>query len=177
MIDNDDFSFYWINLGKIIEENFGPKFQNGETFQHVFGVFFPSVTGILAGANISGNLKVIENDWNRSNYLEFYFLESIESNSIRYQCRYSDHYICLSSILYDIRMYNSSWSFSYVFLVNLSKRIFSIDLVDFYERRNGSIMQIVNCSLRFNDRNCKSGLVYNYQTMKMISAFGPMITG
>ena len=50
--------FYWITLGKIIKENFGPKFENGETFQHVFGVFFPSVTGILAGANISGNLKV-----------------------------------------------------------------------------------------------------------------------
>jgi hypothetical protein len=49
--------------------------------------------------------------------------------------------------------------------------------VDYYERRNGSIMQIVNCSLRLDDKNCKSGLVYNYQTMKMISAFGPIITG
>jgi hypothetical protein len=38
-------------------------------------------------------------------------------------------------------------------------------------------MQIVNCSLILNDKNCKSGLIYNYQTMKMISAFGPIITG
>ena len=26
-------------------------------------------------------------------------------------------------------------------------------------------------------KNCKSGLVHNYQAMKMIAAFGPLITG
>lgn len=49
--------------------------------------------------------------------------------------------------------------------------------MDYYERRNGSTMQIVNCTIHSKDKNCKSGLVYNYQTMKMIAAFGPMITG
>jgi hypothetical protein len=51
------------------------------------------------------------------------------------------------------------------------KHIFPILSVDFYERRNGSIMQVMNCSLRLDDKRCKSGLVYNYQTMKMIYLF------
>ena len=50
-------------------------------------------------------------------------------------------------------------------------------LVDYYEHRNGSAMQIVNCTVHSKDKNCKSGLVHNYQTMKMIAAFGPLITG
>lgn len=43
---------------KIFLENFGPDFREGETFFSVFAIFFPAATGILAGANISGDLKV-----------------------------------------------------------------------------------------------------------------------
>ncbi len=48
-----------------------------------------------------------------------------------------------------------------------------------YERRNGSVMQMINCTLEMTmtDKNCKSGLIYNYQTMRMISAYGPIIIG
>ncbi|CAN0318862.1 unnamed protein product [Lampetra fluviatilis] len=40
----------------IFAENFGPDFRDGEGFFSVFAIFFPAATGILAGANISGDL-------------------------------------------------------------------------------------------------------------------------
>uniref|UniRef100_A0A673LTR7 Solute carrier family 12 member 2 n=1 Tax=Sinocyclocheilus rhinocerous TaxID=307959 RepID=A0A673LTR7_9TELE len=50
----EKFGFFGYDVD-ILVENFGPDFR-GQTFFSVFSIFFPAATGILAGANISGDL-------------------------------------------------------------------------------------------------------------------------
>jgi hypothetical protein len=56
--------FYWTyNIVDLIRENWSPgyTFTDGQMqdFFSVFSVYFPAGIGILAGANVSGDLKVL----------------------------------------------------------------------------------------------------------------------
>ena len=42
---------------ELFKENFGPNYESGAGFFDVFSIFFPAATGIMAGANLSGDLK------------------------------------------------------------------------------------------------------------------------
>ena len=43
--------------GSLLRENWGPAFEEDKGFVHALGIFFPAATGIMAGANISGELR------------------------------------------------------------------------------------------------------------------------
>jgi hypothetical protein len=55
------FVSYFLTV-ETFKSNVGPDYRNYEGVDHdffsVFAVFFPAVTGIVAGANLSGDLKV-----------------------------------------------------------------------------------------------------------------------
>lgn len=54
-------SFFWGGLGafstELMTENLRSHYAEGESFFTMFALFFPAVTGIMAGANMSGDLK------------------------------------------------------------------------------------------------------------------------
>lgn len=45
-----------IYLVETFKENLMPSFRDGYNFFSVFAIYFPAATGIMAGANISGDL-------------------------------------------------------------------------------------------------------------------------
>ena len=49
-------AFQSFDLG-LLSSNLGPHYSGGQTALGMFALFFPAVTGIMAGANMSGDLK------------------------------------------------------------------------------------------------------------------------
>uniref|UniRef100_A0A3Q4NAC3 Solute carrier family 12 member 1 n=1 Tax=Neolamprologus brichardi TaxID=32507 RepID=A0A3Q4NAC3_NEOBR len=130
--------------------NFTPEFRDGETFFSVFAIFFPAATGILAGANISGDLRDAQAALPKGTLL------AILITGLTYLA------MALSATVVRDATGNSSS------IINHTTPVIC----------NGSTA--VACELGYDFSSCevekcKFGLMNNFQVMTLVSGFGPLI--
>ncbi|XP_059802029.1 solute carrier family 12 member 1 isoform X2 [Hypanus sabinus] len=133
----------------IFAENFGPSFRDGEGFFSVFAIFFPAATGILAGANISGDLKDPQVAIPKGTMLAIFITSST----------YIAVAVCVGATV--VRDATGG--------VN--------DTLSSTTNCNGSAACKLGYDFSIcNTQTCNFGLMNNFQVMSMVSGFGPLIT-
>ncbi|XP_028926910.1 solute carrier family 12 member 1 isoform X1 [Ornithorhynchus anatinus] len=135
----------------IFAENFGPNFMDGEGFFSVFAIFFPAATGILAGANISGDLEDPQDAIPKGTMLAILITTLV----------YIGVAICLGACV----VRDATGSVNDTVTIGLSGAC------------NGSAA----CGLGYDfsscgSHGCRYGLMQDFQVMSMVSGFGPLIT-
>ncbi|NXT47531.1 S12A1 protein, partial [Pluvianellus socialis] len=142
-------SFSPLFAASIFAENFGPDFRSGEGFFSVFAIFFPAATGILAGANISGDLKDPQSAIPKGTMLAILITT----------VAYIGVAICVASCV----VRDATGSINDTVVPGMSC--------------NGSSACGLGYDFsRCASQPCDYGLMNNFQVMSMVSGFGPLIT-
>ncbi|CAM4584666.1 unnamed protein product [Leuciscus chuanchicus] len=133
----------------IAKENFLPEFRDGETFFSVFAIFFPAATGILAGANISGDLKDPQDALPKGTLLAI-FITGIT-------------YLAVALVVSVTVVRDATGNRNDTLPVGSSCNFSSACDMGY----DFSICQTSKCNY---------GLMNNFQVMTLVSGFGPLIT-
>ncbi|XP_075885506.1 solute carrier family 12 member 2 isoform X1 [Nelusetta ayraudi] len=137
--------------GAIMWENMGPDFRE-QTFFSVFAIFFPAATGILAGANISGDLADPQMAIPKGTMLAIlvtgivYLGVAVSTGSCIVRDASGNATDTVSSLL-SANCTDAACNFGYDF-----------------------------SSCKSDKDGCKFGLHNDFQVMSMVSGFGPIIT-
>ncbi|XP_067905704.1 solute carrier family 12 member 3 isoform X2 [Heterodontus francisci] len=135
----------------IFTQNFLPNWRGEDaSFFGMFSIFFPSATGILAGANISGDLKDPA--------------ESIPKGTLSAIIWTAFSYVVISATIGSCVIRDASGN------VNDSIPIESMDCEGL---ACGYGWNFTECA---QTGTCKYGLINYYQTMSLVSGFAPLIT-
>ncbi|XP_069562016.1 solute carrier family 12 member 2-like [Brachyistius frenatus] len=132
----------------IFLENFGPDFREDESFFSVFAIFFPAATGILAGANISGDLTDPQLAIPKGTLL------AILITGLTYVA------VALSAGACIVRDATGDHNDTVSDTVNCTDAACTLGY-DFSICKEGG---------------CQYGLMNNFQVMSLVSGFGPLIT-
>ncbi|XP_068609282.1 solute carrier family 12 member 2 [Brachionichthys hirsutus] len=134
----------------IMWENMGPNFRE-ETFFSVFSIFFPAATGILAGANISGDLADPQIAIPRGTLLAILITGIV----------YLGVAVSTGSCIVRDASGNVNDTFRSPYPANCS---------------NAACTFGYNFSSCMSDNSCEFGLHNDFQVMSVVSGFGPIIT-
>ena len=147
----------------LLKQNLGPLYQvdksTGEQhgFFSVFSIFFPAATGILAGANISGDLtdpqKVRKCHSQRRSHTNFY-KKSIPKGT-----------------LWAIFLTTLSYLGMAVMAGSIVSRDATGNITDFYAGTHLDCRDENGTSIR----QCDYGLLNSFQVIELVSLFGPLI--
>ncbi|KAJ8343573.1 hypothetical protein SKAU_G00309020 [Synaphobranchus kaupii] len=132
----------------IFSENLAPNFRDEHSFFSVFAIFFPAATGILAGANISGDLKDAQSAIPKGTLL------AILITAVTYQAVA----LCVTATVVRDATGNIN------------------DTIAQGPPCNGSVACELGYNFSSCEtEKCKFGLMNNFQVMTMISGYGPLI--
>ncbi|KAG7498520.1 solute carrier family 12 member 2 isoform X1 [Solea senegalensis] len=151
MKSKESYGFYGYDA-TIMWENMSPDFRDGETFFSVFAIFFPAATGILAGANISGDLADPQLAIPRGTLLAILITGIV----------YLGVAVSTGSCLVRDASGNGNDTLTSQFQANCTEASckFGYDFSSCVNDKDG----------------CRYGLHNDFQAMSMASAFGPIIT-
>ncbi|XP_060112194.1 solute carrier family 12 member 3-like [Heteronotia binoei] len=144
---------YFSYKSDIFLQNIVPEWRGEEgSFFSMFSIFFPSATGILAGANISGDLKDPEVAIPQGTLMAI-FLTTMT-------------YLAISATIGACVIRNASGSLN----DTIAAANFTGDCVGL---GCGYGWDFTECTL---NGTCRYGLAHDYQVMSMVSVFSPLIT-
>ncbi|GFO50436.1 solute carrier family 12 member 2, partial [Plakobranchus ocellatus] len=161
--------------GDILTTNMVSGYESGESFFSVFSVFFPAATGILAGANISGDLKDASKSIPKGTFLAIlvttlvYLLMAIFLGA---SVQREANGIILASVTEAV---NVSKMLVGPSTTTIASPAINVDAGPTFTEKDYSYTKdfVGNCSLA--PRGCKYGLLHSYQAVEMVAAWGPLV--
>ncbi|XP_051157409.1 bumetanide-sensitive sodium-(potassium)-chloride cotransporter [Leptopilina boulardi] len=150
--------------------NYRPKDGQSHDFFSVLAIFFPAATGILAGANISGDLKDPQSAIPKGTLLAI-FLTTISYLIIAIMVGGSVMRDASGNIMDLFNIYNSSILRAIGGLENQT----SIENETYFESIPEKNWSIYGTSFNCTQPYCPFGTHNSFQVIELVSAFGPFI--